>query len=209
MKIISKITFHAIPWVIEDIPAFCKVSIAVLSMYLMVCWSFQLLVTVYFIVVLTTSTFLTSQSVLSSSVSINMVERVWWWLLLWRHLTSYLPRLFWTVISPLQLFSFYRDRPEKVSFTRESLGSLEVSWCLSACHVSCLSLFSTRGLPSVLQHSSIKQSKFQKWWTILQGVTEKKNGICVYSPFDVLTRQTQTRAQSSLPRMWLKPHLIN
>ena len=28
MKIISNITFHAIPWVIEDIPAVCKVSIA-------------------------------------------------------------------------------------------------------------------------------------------------------------------------------------
>ena len=74
MKIISNITFHAIPWVIEDIPAVCKVSIArPHSMYLMVCWSFQLLVTVYFIVVFTTSIFLTSQSVLSSSVSINMV----------------------------------------------------------------------------------------------------------------------------------------
>ena len=93
MKIFSNITFHAIPWVIEDIPAVCKVSIArPHSMYLIVCWSFQLLVTVYFIVVFTTSIFLTSQSVLSSSVSINMVERVWWCFVVMK--TSYLPRLF-------------------------------------------------------------------------------------------------------------------
>ena len=160
MKIISNITFHAIPWVIEDIPAFCKVSIAVLSMYLMVCWSFQLLVTVYFIVVLTTSTFLTSQSVLSSSVSINMVERVWWCFVVMK--TSYIlptKTILNCYLSSAAFLLLPRQTREGFLHPREPglAGGQLVSLCMS-----CLSLFSTRGLPSVLQHSSIKQSKFQK-----------------------------------------------